>query len=189
MAEPGARDRMIDGAAVLLAKRGLQGASFSEVLEATGAPRGSIYHHFPGGKDELVAAAIARVSERTLARLTELGGSATSLTEGFLGLWRALLDRSGLTGGCAVVAVSVAASDDLLDRAGTVFRDWSAHLAALLEEAGVAPARAASFAVLLISATEGAVVMARAQRDLAPFESVAATLTASARDLDADAAS
>ena len=125
MAEPGARDRMIDGAAVLLAKRGLQGASFSEVLEATGAPRGSIYHHFPGGKDELVAAAIARVSERTLARLTELGGSATSLTEGFLGLWRALLDRSGLTAGCAVVAVSVAASDDLLDRAGTVFRDWT----------------------------------------------------------------
>ena len=123
MAEPGARDRMIDGAAVLLAKRGLQGASFSEVLEATGAPRGSIYHHFPGGKDELVAAAIARVSERTLARLTELGGSAASLTEGFLGLWRALLDRSGLTAGCAVVAVSVAASDDLLERAGTVFRD------------------------------------------------------------------
>ena len=135
MAEPGARDRMIDGAAVLLAKRGLQGASFSEVLEATGAPRGSIYHHFPGGKDELVAAAIARVSERTLARLTELGGSATNLTEGFLGLWRALLDRSGLTAGCAVVAVSVAASDDLLDRAGTVFREWTAQLAALLEEA------------------------------------------------------
>jgi len=189
MAEPGARDRMIDGAAVLLAKRGLQGASFSEVLEATGAPRGSIYHHFPGGKDELVAAAIARVSERTLGRLTELGGSATSLTEGFLALWRALLDRSRLTAGCAVVAVSVAASDDLLDRAGTVFRDWTAHLAALLEEAGVPAVRAGSFAVLLISATEGAVVMARAQRDLAPFESVASTLMASARDLDADAAS
>ncbi len=189
MAELGARDRMIDGAAVLLAKRGLQGASFSEVLEATGAPRGSIYHHFPGGKDELVAAAIARVSERTLDRLTELGGSATSLTEGFLALWRALLDRSRLTAGCAVVAVSVAASDDLLDRAGTVFRDWTAHLAALLEEAGVPAVRAGPFAVLLISATEGAVVMARAQRDLAPFESVASTLMASARDLDADAAS
>jgi len=184
-----ARRKMIESAVTLLAMRGLQGTAFSDVLERSGAPRGSIYHHFPGGKDELVAAAIARVSERTLARLTELGGSATSLTEGFLGLWRALLDRSGLTAGCAVVAVSVAASDHLLDRAGTVFREWTAHLAALLEEAGVAPARAASFAVLLISATEGAVVMARAQRDLAPFESVATTLMASARDLDADAAS
>src|SRR6476661_8707421 len=140
MAAPGARDRMIDGAAVLLAKRGLQGASFSEVLEATGAPRGSIYHHFPGGKDELVAAALERVSDRTLARLTDFGGSAAGLTEGFLGLWRALLDRSALTAGCAVLAVSVAASDDLLDRAGTVFRDWTAHVAALLEEAGVSPA-------------------------------------------------
>jgi len=58
-----------------------------------------------------------------------------------------------------------------------------------LAEAGVPADPAASFAVLLISATEGAVVMARAQRDLAPFESVAATLMASARDLDADAAS
>ena len=84
--------------------------------------------------------------------------------------------------------MSVAASDDLLDRAGTVFCDWTAHVAALLEEAGVAPERASSFAVLLISATEGAVVMARAQRDLAPFESVAATLMAAYRDLDAEAA-
>ena len=58
----------------------------------------------------------------------------------------------------------------------------------MLEEAGVAPARASSFAVLLISATEGAVVMARAQRDLAPFENVTATLVAAARDLDAEAA-
>lgn len=186
---PDSRTRMIASAAELFREQGYSATGFRDVVEHSGAPRGSIYHHFPGGKDELVAAAIARVSERTLARLTELGGSATSLTEGFLGLWRALLDRSGLTAGCAVVAVSVAASDDLLDRAGTVFREWTAHLAALLEEAGVAPARAASFAVLLISATEGAVVMARAQRDLAPFESVAATLMASARDLDADAAS
>ena len=111
-----------------------------------------------------------------------------TLTEGFLGLWRALLDRSGLTAGCAVVAVSVAASDGLLERAGTVFRDWTTHVAALLEEAGISPERAQPFAVLLISATEGAVVMARAERDLAPFESVATTLTAAARDLDAGAA-
>ena len=185
MGEPSARDRMIDGALVLLAQRGLQGASFSEVLEATGAPRGSIYHHFPGGKDELVAAALARVSDQTMARLTDFGGSAFTLTDGFLGLWRALLDRSRLTAGCAVVAVGVAASDTLLDRAGTVFRDWTAHLATLLEATGLAPAQASSFAVLLISATEGAVVMARAQRDMAPFESVAASLLMTARDLDA----
>ena len=53
-----ARNRMIAGAARLLARRGLQATSFSTVLAATGAPRGSIYHHFPGGKDELVVAAL-----------------------------------------------------------------------------------------------------------------------------------
>ncbi len=70
-------------------------------------------------------------------------------------------------------------------RAGTVFRAGTAHLANLLAEAGVPADPAASVAVLLISATEGAVVMARAQRDLAPFDNGAATLMVSARDLDA----
>jgi TetR/AcrR family transcriptional repressor of lmrAB and yxaGH operons len=52
------RARMVDGAIALLASRGLEGTSFSEVLELTGAPRGSIYHHFPGGTAELVSAAV-----------------------------------------------------------------------------------------------------------------------------------
>ena len=54
----GVRDNMIAGAARLLAQRGLQATSFSTVLAETNAPRGSIYHHFPGGKEELVTAAI-----------------------------------------------------------------------------------------------------------------------------------
>ncbi|HAM27085.1 MAG TPA: TetR/AcrR family transcriptional regulator, partial [Microbacteriaceae bacterium] len=45
---------MAEGAALLLAKHGLQGTSFSEVLELTGAPRGSVYHHFPNGKNQLI---------------------------------------------------------------------------------------------------------------------------------------
>ena len=47
------RQRMIERTAVLLAKKGLQGTSFSEVLEASGAPRGSLYHHFPKGKSDM----------------------------------------------------------------------------------------------------------------------------------------
>ena len=54
------RERMVDGAMALLARRGLQATSFSEVLAATGAPRGSLYHHFPAGKDQLVAEAVDR---------------------------------------------------------------------------------------------------------------------------------
>ena len=51
---------------VLLAQKGVQGTSFMDVLEATGAPRGSLYHHFPGGKDELVLAAMDEASREAL---------------------------------------------------------------------------------------------------------------------------
>ena len=49
---------MVAGAARLLASRGLQATSFSEVLELTASPRGSVYHHFPQGKEQLVKAAL-----------------------------------------------------------------------------------------------------------------------------------
>ena len=61
-----ARRKMIESAAILLATRGLEGTSFSDVLERSGAPRGSIYHHFPEGKDELVDAAIALAGDHQL---------------------------------------------------------------------------------------------------------------------------
>ena len=64
------RDQMVDSAVILLAKHGLDGTSFTEVLTASGAPRGSIYHHFPGGKDELIAAAIEVAGARAVALLS-----------------------------------------------------------------------------------------------------------------------
>ena len=118
-------------------RRGLQGASFAEVLELTKAPRGSIYHHFPNGKDELVTAALNTVSGATMDRLSQFDRDAVAITEGFVGLWSDLLDRAQLTAGCAVVAVSVAASGDLLDHAGEVFGRWTNHLSDLLQEAGL----------------------------------------------------
>ncbi len=170
------RPRMISGTARLLATKGLQGASFAEVLELTGAPRGSVYHHFPNGKDEMVAAALEAVSAATLARLSELERTPAAITAGFLALWSDLLDRAQLTAGCAVVAVSVAATGDLLARAGAVFSRWTSHLAGLLVTAGVAPEAAADFATLLISATEGAVIMSRAQHSREPFDRIARLL-------------
>lgn len=177
------RPRMINGAARLLAQRGLQGASFAEVLALTGAPRGSIYHHFPNGKDELVVAAMDAVSDATEQRLSQFDGDSVAITEGFLQLWSDLLDRANLTAGCAVVAVSVAATGDLLDHAGAVFRRWTAQLADLFQNAGLADDAARDFATLLIAATEGAVIMSRAQRSRAPFDRIAASLIAQARTM------
>src|ERR1700684_3223102 len=114
------RGRMAEGAVRLLATKGVEGTSFAEVLEATDSPRGSVYYHFPGGKPELLHAALDLASERGLAVMDATRGQpVVSVVERFLAVWRALLDRSHLSAGCAVVAVTVAAADDdLLDHAG-----------------------------------------------------------------------
>jgi TetR/AcrR family transcriptional regulator, lmrAB and yxaGH operons repressor len=175
MAPSDVRTNMVKGAAGLLATKGVEGTSFAEVLTATGAPRGSIYHHFPGGKSELVHAALDLVSSRALEVMEQMRGRpATEVVARFLDLWRQLLDVSGLTAGCAVVAVTVAGADvDLLEHAGTIFSDWTDHLAGLLLAGGVAEEQARRLAVMIIAATEGAVALCRAERSRQPFDVVA----------------
>jgi len=169
---------MIEGAVTLLALQGLEGTAFSDVLERSGAPRGSIYHHFPDGKDQLVKAAIELAGERALGVLDQLHGSPPkAVTGAFLDLWRAVLVRSNLRAGCAVLAVTVATdSPDLLDQAASVFRAWRGRITELLVEGGMEGDAAARLAATLVAASEGAVVISRAERSLEPFELVAAEL-------------
>src|SRR5580658_10386428 len=168
------RSRMVEGAVRLLATKGVEGTSFAEVLEATDSPRGSVYHHFPGGKPELLHAALDLASQRGLAAMEATRGQPAALViERFLAMWRGLLDYSRLTAGCAVVAVTVAANDDdLLDHAGTIFRTWEELLTGLLQAGGMERKSARSLAVTVIAATEGAVVLCRAERSVKPFEDV-----------------
>src|SRR4029079_6118216 len=87
-----ARQKMVESAAVLLAMRGLDGTAFSDVITRSGAPRGSIYHHFPEGKDQLVEAAMALTGERAIGVLDPLRGARPkTVTAAFLDLWRAVL--------------------------------------------------------------------------------------------------
>jgi TetR/AcrR family transcriptional regulator, lmrAB and yxaGH operons repressor len=173
-----ARRKMIESAVTLLAMRGLQGTALSDVLERSGAPRGSIYHHFPDGKDELVDAAIELSGQRALRVLDAVeGASPGEITTYFLDLWREVLVHSKFRAGCAVLAVTVATdSPDLLDHAAAIFRAWQGRLAELYVGAGIEPGTASSLATTLIAASEGAVVLSRAQRSLEPFEQVAARL-------------
>jgi TetR/AcrR family transcriptional repressor of lmrAB and yxaGH operons len=177
------RARMVAGAARLLAQRGLQETSFSEVLELTGAPRGSIYHHFPEGKDQLIASAVDLAGAHAISLMDAMeGSSAVQVTERFVEMWRQVLVRSEFQAGCSVLAVTIATdSTDLLDHTASVFRAWRVRLADLLEAGGLTDGTAASFASVLISSTEGAVVLSRAEHDMQPFELVAEHLLASIR--------
>jgi AcrR family transcriptional regulator len=176
---------MVSGAARLLAERGLQATSFSEILELTSSPRGSLYHHFPGGKDQLVRAALDLVTERMgVAFSPEAGASPPEVAGLFLSLWRSILERFRFTAGCAVVAVTIATSSpELLGQVGSIFRGWRSRIADLLVKGGLTPKAAERFAATLIAASEGAVVLSRAEQSMEPFELVAAELLAQARAL------
>jgi TetR/AcrR family transcriptional repressor of lmrAB and yxaGH operons len=178
MAKGEVRAKMVGGAVRLLAERGMEGTSFAEVLELVDAPRGSTYHHFPGGKRELVDAALEVAGGHALAAMEALRGRpAAEVLARFLDLWRQLLSVSEMRAGCAVVAVTVAGSDaELVEHAGRIFAAWRAQMASLLCEGGLAPTRADGLAALIISACEGAVAVARAERDMAAFELVAEQL-------------
>lgn len=182
------RTRMIEGTARLLATRGLQGASFGEIIEYTGVPRGSIYHHFPGGKDELVAEAIAYAGEHAIAQLRALDGApADAIAERFLSLWRLLLEHSNFHAGCSVLAVTIATDvDALLNASATIFIRWQEVLSHLLVHGGLNGEDAERIAGLLVAASEGAVVMSRAQRSTAPLDLVTDTILRQIRSLLAE---
>jgi TetR/AcrR family transcriptional regulator, lmrAB and yxaGH operons repressor len=188
---PSVRDRMVDSAALLLAKQGYQATSFSEVLAASGAPRGSIYHHFPEGKDQLVAIALDTQAARVIGGLDRLDGrTPAGIVAGFMRWWRLGLERSDFAVGCSLVGVTTSAGPgDLRDEAGDIFERWTDRLTGLLAAAGVDAGAAASFATLLLAATEGAVVIARARHSFEPFDTVAEHLAAQARLLPGAASS
>ena len=183
------REVMVNGAVQLLARRGLQATSFSEVLAFTGAPRGSVYHHFPEGKEQLVGEAVDLAGAYLIGLLdAKAGASAVEISDYFLQVWRSVLIRSDFQSGCAVLAVTVATdSANLLGHAFAVFRGWRQRLAELLVQGGLEKKAALRFATTLIASAEGAVVLSRAEHSIEPFNAVAAQLGEQIRRVVADA--
>jgi len=187
----GVPERMIESAIRLLARHGYQAASFGAVLEASKAPRGSIYYHFPGGKNQLIAAAIEVAGERAVALIRSMHGrSAAEIIDGFTGSWRAVLQLSEFGAGCSALAVTVSADEpELLERTGAVFRSWRQAIADVLEASGLRTPQANDLSMMMLAACEGAVVLCRAQHSFEPLETVtsqlkllAATMAASPAD-------
>lgn len=180
------RTRMVQSAALLLRERGLSGTSFRDVIDHSGAPRGSIYHHFPEGKRQLVREAVEMTGgfvSDAIASFEDDGDPVAAL-HAFLGVWAETLRASDFRAGCPVVAVSVEANDDepeVTAAAAAAFRAWTRELAAGLHGAGVEEERAARLATITVAAIEGAVVLCRAERSTKPLDDVGAELEASLR--------
>jgi AcrR family transcriptional regulator len=180
----GTRDRMVDAAIDALRRDGVAGMSFTDLLEASGAARGAIYHHFPGGKSELVAEAVERNARDVSVQLSQLrAGSPESVVKEFTALIRPVVEASAAGSSCAVAAGAMAGSaqrdrdrDRLQRTAGDAIASWIDVLRERLEQSGVEPRGAAELASLLIATLEGAHVLVRAERRIEPFDEAARAL-------------
>ena len=173
------RKRMIESAAVLMRERGIEATSFSDVIARSKAPRGSIYHHFPGGKAQLIEEATRYAGEFTAAGLVAAlrSDDPADAVRAFAASWVEILRGSDFCAGCPVVAASLEGDRLPAARAaaGAAFTRWEQMLTDALA-VRVPPERAASIATLFVAAIEGAVILARAQQSTAPVERVAAEL-------------
>ena len=174
------RGSMFRSAASLIGSRGVTATSFSDVLADSGAPRGSIYHHFPNGKDQLVQDAITQTSDRVLAyQRANAGASATEVLETFIRLWRQVVNSSGGASGCVVAGVAIdtdAREPGLIDVVRDTFRSWIALLTEQLKAAGLPAQRATALATATLAGLEGALILCRAEGNSGPLEIVAGEL-------------
>ena len=175
-ADPGPRERMIVSTALLVRERGARATSLDAVLEHSGAPRGSVYHHFPGGREQLLREAtdyageyVARRLERTAAE-DPLRAVDTLLDE-----YRKSLLASDFRAGCPVVAVAVETAEEgpgLREHVVGAFDRWRQIFARGFAASGIEVARSDELALLVVSGFEGALIVSRAYRDLAPLENM-----------------
>jgi TetR/AcrR family transcriptional repressor of lmrAB and yxaGH operons len=173
------RAKMVQSAASLIGSHGVSATSFSDVLSASGAPRGSIYHHFPDGKRQLAEDAIRFTSERVIAyQRGYTGGTAAGVLERFIGMWRSVVLGSHGAAGCVVagVAIDTADDDELIEVVRHTFRSWIALLTEQLEATGVPAESAGSIATSTLAGMEGALILCRSEGDVAPLDAVAAEL-------------
>ncbi len=169
------RDRMIEAAARLFQRHGYHGVGLMDIVREGAAPRGSIYHHFPGGKDELAVEAVQSGSRRIVELFERAAERISTAVELVVEIGRELaagLEESGFVEGCPLATVTLEtapASEALRAACEAAYAEWLAVLSARLTERGVPISRSASLAMLTLGAWGGALVMSRARCDTEPL--------------------
>lgn len=170
------REGMIRAAAHLFRSRGYQGVGVADLLETSGTPRGSLYFHFPGGKEQIARETVLFVRERVIERLQALRATQPdppTYVSAVINGWADALLESDFQKGCAVALIALEtaqSSGPLREVARDTFQEWNEEIALAATDWGASPEEARLFASVLQSLIQGAVVLARASHSIQPFE-------------------
>ena len=174
------RTKMLVSAAEVLRERGAAGVTIDEVLARSGAPRGSVYHHFPEGRSQILREALDFAGYEMSASLDEAAKESTTvLLRRFVQLWENALLTSDYTAGCPVLAAAVGSGEDeqqLTSVAAEIFSRWREAAKESYLRDGFEAGDASALADTTLAAMEGAVVLCRSVRSLQPLHDVAAQL-------------
>ena len=180
------RKHMIETTAALVHRRGFYGTSLSEILLESGAPRGSLYYHFPGGKEELVLEATRQGVADVTQLLKEVLTGSPDPAEGvraFVEAAAQVLRDSGYVFGCPVAPIVLDSpeSSALAEVCQEALGEWQQVLVEGLGSVGIERERAESLATMIVCGLEGGLILARARRDTAPLDAVAEELASMVR--------
>jgi len=175
------KERIVDASAILFRRQGYAATGVKQIVAEAEAPFSSLYHFFPGGKDELTAAAI-RSSGRVFQELVEAVFDAapdvlSGVQDCFSGAAETLR-QTGYADACpiATVALEVASTNELLRQAtAEVFDSWIAAATERFLAAGIPEASARELAITTITSLEGAFILSRALRSTEPLAVAGAT--------------
>jgi TetR/AcrR family transcriptional repressor of lmrAB and yxaGH operons len=184
------RQRMIDTTARLLWSQGLRATGMDQIVRESKAPRGSIYFHFPDGKEQLAVEALRAAGAVMTANITGALDQRDAVTavKKFVAVYAKEMRTSGFHHGCPIATVALEASTTspaIRTVCAAVFGQWEDLLARRMERDGYARRDARRYAVLTLSLLEGAMILCRARRTTRPLHDVGAhlaeVLTAAAR--------
>ena len=178
------RDRILTATAELFRAHGYHGTSLKQVTAASGAPIGSVYHFFPGGKVELAEAVLASTGASYRALFELIADAApdpvAAVSDSFEGA-AAVLEETGYLDACPIgtVALEGASSDERLRRAtDAVFASWAEAAVDRFTAAGLDGATAGELATTLIAGIEGGFMLSRAARSPEPMRTVGRAMAA-----------
>lgn len=178
-AVPKHRAPIVDSAITLFRRQGYAGTGLNDIVDASGAPKGSLYHYFPAGKASIAIAAVEEAGRRVASTMEALANETRStgdLLRAHARLLAGWMRKSGFRDGCPITTVllELAPKDRGVADAGR--KAYAARIGVMkskLLEDGFSPARAERLAILCVSTLQGALVQARVERSSAPLETTA----------------
>ena len=179
---PRHRGAIVRAAATLFRRNGFAATGINEIAEVSGAPKGSLYHYFPDGKDQIAEAAIRFAGAglvATLEKLEKEHDTAASMIRAYCKLLAGWMAKSGFRDGCPIstTLLESAPQSVALTAAGReAFAGWCAVIARALVRDGFGKAEAKRLATLTVSAIEGALILARVEASATPIDDVAKSL-------------